>query len=205
MTLVTDAGEVRSFDLGPSTSVRIADPELAAEVNRYLNLIGSAKAVDLRRLTISAAGTGEREIFVSYISEVPVWKSTYRILLDSKHEGKPLVQGWAVVDNTIGEDWKDVQLSLVAGAPQSFVQNISQPMYVRRPEVALPESAMLTPQTHESAMNATPALHRHHRYKVSLPEVLGMLSCTSRGQGLQCLNQRAASARGREAPLSRET
>ena len=154
LTLVTDAGEVRSFDLGPGTSVRIADRELAEEVNRYLNLIGSAKAVDLRRLTISAAGTGEREIFVSYISEVPVWKSTYRILLDAKHGDKPLVQGWAVVDNTIGEDWKDVQLSLVAGAPQSFVQNISQPMYVRRPEVPLPESAMLTPQTHESAMNA---------------------------------------------------
>ncbi|MGA3328670.1 MAG: carboxypeptidase regulatory-like domain-containing protein [Terriglobia bacterium] len=154
LTLVTDAGEVRSFDLGPGASVRIADSELAEEVNRYLNLIGSAKAVDLRRLTISAAGTGEREIFVSYISEVPVWKSTYRILLDQKHGDKPLVQGWAVVDNTIGEDWKDVQLSLVAGAPQSFVQNISQPMYVRRPEVPLPESAMLTPQTHESAMNA---------------------------------------------------
>ena len=154
LTLVTDAGEVRSFDLGPATSVRIADSELADEVNRYLNLIGSAKAVDLRRLTISAAGTGEREIFVSYISEVPVWKSTYRILLDAQHGDKPLVQGWAVVDNTIGEDWKDVQLSLVAGAPQSFVQNISQPMYVRRPEVPLPESAMLTPQTHESAMNA---------------------------------------------------
>jgi hypothetical protein len=157
LTLVTDAGEVRSFDLGPGTSVRIADRELADEVNRYLNLIGSAKAVDLRRLTISAAGTGEREIFVSYISEVPVWKSTYRILLDAKHAGNPLVQGWAVVDNTIGEDWKDVQLSLIAGAPQSFVQNISQPMYVRRPEVALPLSAMLTPQTHESAMNAPAA------------------------------------------------
>jgi hypothetical protein len=154
LTLVTDAGEVRSFDLGPGTSVRIADRELADEVNRYLNLIGPAKAVDLRRLTISAAGTGEREIFVSYISEVPVWKSTYRILLDAKHAGNPLVQGWAVVDNTIGEDWKDVQLSLVAGAPQSFVQNISQPMYVRRPEVALPQSAMLTPQTHEGAMNS---------------------------------------------------
>ncbi len=154
LTLVTDAGEVRSFDLGPGTSIRIADRELSDEVNRYLDLIGSARAVDLRRLTISAAGSGEREIFVSYISEVPVWKSTYRILLDAKHGDKPLVQGWAVVDNTIGEDWKDVQLSLVAGAPQSFVQNISQPMYVRRPEVPLPASAMLTPQTHESAMNA---------------------------------------------------
>jgi hypothetical protein len=151
VTLVTDAGEVRAFELWAGTSVRIADRELADEVNRYLSLLGSARAVDLRRLTISATGTGEREIFVSYISEVPVWKSTYRILLDAKAGAKPLIQGWAVVDNTIGEDWKDVELSLVAGAPQSFVQNISQPMYVRRPEVPLPQSALLTPQTHEAA------------------------------------------------------
>jgi hypothetical protein len=65
---------------------------------------------------------------------------------------KPLLQGWAIVDNTIGEDWKDVQLSLVAGAPQSFIQNISQPFYARRPVVALPESAMLTPQSHEATL-----------------------------------------------------
>jgi hypothetical protein len=37
------------------------------------------------------------------------------------------------------------------------VQNLSQPMYVQRPEVPLPESAMLTPETHESAMNAVAA------------------------------------------------
>src|SRR5207302_5152123 len=94
--------------------------------------------------------------FVSYISEVPVWKSTYRILLPDKPGEKPLVQGWAIVDNTIGEDWKDVRLSLVAGAPQSFIQQISQPYYVHRPVVALPQSVTLTPQTHEAAMMVPP-------------------------------------------------
>ncbi len=154
VTLVTDDGDMRSFALTPGASLRVADRELSDEVNRYLNLIGSAKAVDLRRLTISAVGAGEREIFVSYISEVPVWKSTYRILIDKDHAQNPLLQGWAVVDNTIGEDWNDVQLSLVAGAPQSFVQNISQPMYVQRPTVPLPEAEILTPETHEAAMMA---------------------------------------------------
>ena len=43
-------------------------------------------------------------------------------------------------------------MSLVAGAPQSFVQELSQPYYTRRPVVALPENAMLTPQTHEATM-----------------------------------------------------
>jgi hypothetical protein len=39
------------------------------------------------------------------------------------------MQGWAVVDNTVGADWENVQLSLVAGAPQSFIQPLSQPIY----------------------------------------------------------------------------
>src|SRR6185312_8516761 len=92
--------------------------------------------------------------FVSYISEVPVWKSTYRILISDKPGEKPLLQGWAIVDNTIGEDWKNVQLSLIAGSPQSFVQDISQPLYARRPVVPLPQSVMLTPQAQEATLES---------------------------------------------------
>jgi archaellum component FlaC len=157
VVLMTDTGEIRTFDLTPATSVRIAETELTQEIGHYLNLIGSSRANDLRRMTISTTGTGNRDIFVSYISEVPVWKSTYRIVLPRDPKNKPLIQGWAIIDNTIGEDWKDVQLSLVAGSPQSFVQQISQPLYVRRPTVDLPKSAMLTPQTHEGTMESTDA------------------------------------------------
>jgi hypothetical protein len=156
VSLVSDGGEVRLFDLTPTTSVRVTEKEVNEEVGKYLGLVASTRDQDLRRMTISTAGEGERNLLVSYISEVPVWKSTYRIVIP--HEGKPLLQGWAIVDNTVGEDWKDVELSLVAGAPQSFVQELSQPYYTRRPVVALPENAMLTPQTHEATMEeATPA------------------------------------------------
>ena len=151
-SIMTDFGEMRNFELGPAVSVKLAQRDLTDEVGRYLNLVGSSRARDLRRMTISATGSGEREVFVSYISEVPVWKSTYRIILPQKQGDKPLLQGWAIVDNTIGEDWKDVQLSLIAGSPQSFIQDISQPLYARRPVIALPQSAMLTPQTHEATM-----------------------------------------------------
>jgi hypothetical protein len=154
-SIMTDAGEMKNFELGPAVSVRLAEHDLNQEVGRYLDLVGSSRAKDLRRMSISATGSGDRDIFVSYISEVPVWKSTYRIILPEKAGEKPLLQGWAIVDNTIGEDWKDVQLSLIAGAPQSFIQNISQPLYGRRPVVPLPEAAMLTPQTQEATMKET--------------------------------------------------
>ena len=150
VSIVSDSGEVRVFDLTPSTSVRVAEKEVNEEVGKYLGLVASTRDQDLRRMTISTAGEGERNLLVSYISEVPVWKSTYRIVIPK--DGKPLLQGWAIVDNTVGEDWKNVELSLVAGAPQSFVQELSQPYYTRRPVVALPENAMITPQTHEATM-----------------------------------------------------
>ena len=151
LAIVTVDGEMRLFELGPGVVVRAAEPEIHKDLNRYLNLIGSTRSKDVRRMSVSASGSGERELMVSYISEVPVWKSTYRIVLP-RTPGKPFLQGWAIVDNTVGEDWKDVKLSLVSGTPQSFIQNISQPYYTRRPVVPLPESMMLTPQAHEASM-----------------------------------------------------
>ena len=150
ISLVSDSGEVRVFDLTPSTSVRVAEKDVNDEVGKYLGLVASTRDQGLRRMTISTAGDGERNLLVSYISEVPVWKSKYRIVIQK--DSKPLLQGWAIVDNTVGEDWKNVELSLVAGAPQSFVQELSQPYYTRRPVIALPENAMITPQTHEATM-----------------------------------------------------
>jgi hypothetical protein len=150
-TIVTDGGEMRLFELGQGITVRCADPEMEKELQRYLALMGSTRSRDVRRMTIGAMGTGDRKILVSYISEVPVWKSTYRIVLP-KAPGKPFLQGWAIVDNTVGEDWKNVKLTLASGTPQSFIQNISQPYYARRPVLELPESVMLTPQIHQATL-----------------------------------------------------
>jgi hypothetical protein len=152
LSLVTDAGELRTFELTPATSVRILDRDLNEELNRYFTMVGSSRAKDVRRMTIATSGAGERELLVSYVSEVPVWKTTYRIVIPTDPSRKPLLQGWAVVDNTVGEDWKNVKLSLVAGAPQSFIQQISTPLYARRPVVPLPQTAQLSPQTYEGAI-----------------------------------------------------
>ncbi len=64
-----------------------------------------------------------------------------------------------MVDNTVGTDWNNVQLSLVAGAPQSFIEPLSQPIYTQRPEVPVPEAANVAPTTHEGAIaSAAPAV-----------------------------------------------
>ena len=105
-----------------------------------------------RALNILATGTGSRRVYVSYISEAPVWKATYRIVLPSEEGAKPMLQGWAIVDNTGSTDWTDVELSLVAGTPQSFRQPISQPMYLRRPEIPMSQMLLAAPQAYAGAL-----------------------------------------------------
>jgi hypothetical protein len=152
ITVVGDSGEIRTIELTPATSVRLLDSSLHTDVSRYLQLLASTRNQGLRHLTLEDNGTGPRELHVSYISEVPIWKSTYRILFTESKSSKEsaTMQGWSVVDNTTGSDWTNVQLSLIAGAPQSFIQPLSVPYYSRRPEIPLPQEAQLSPQTHDS-------------------------------------------------------
>ncbi|MEI6668158.1 MAG: hypothetical protein WCP29_08375 [Acidobacteriota bacterium] len=152
LALVTDGGDIKTFDVTSRLSVRVLEADLRGDLRRYLDIVSSTRQKDLRRMSIATSGAGERQLYVSYISEVPIWKSTYRLVLPSKAGDKPLLQGWAVVDNTIGEDWTNVELSLVAGSPQSFIQPISQPLYGRRPVIPIASAAQLSPQTHDAGL-----------------------------------------------------
>ncbi len=152
ISMIGEGGELKTTELSPQFSVRLLEAGLPNKVDRYLDLMSLGRESDLRRMSIATDGTGDRSLFVSYISEVPVWKATYRIVLDGKPGQKPLLQGWAIVDNTVGQDWEKVELSLVAGAPQSFIQNLSQPYYSRRPTVPLPEAYAALPQTFQATL-----------------------------------------------------
>jgi len=166
LTVVSDAG-TRTLELTPATTVRLLDTGLRGDLDTYLELLDRNRTEGVRHLTLTDKGTGTRDLRVSFLSEVPVWKSTYRILFTEGLEfngaippGKiesATLQGFSVVDNTTGEDWKNVQLSLIAGSPQSFLQPLAQPIYTRRPEIPVAQDAQLTPQTHASAMDAVSA------------------------------------------------
>jgi hypothetical protein len=151
ITLIGDGGDIHTVAMTPAVTVKLSERESAQQVGAYMNLLASGRSQDRRRMSIATAGTGARDLLVSYISEVPIWKTTYRIVLPAG-SGPSILQAWAVVDNTIGEDWQNVELSLVAGAPQSFVQQLSQPLYVQRPVVAVPQSFLVAPQTHQATL-----------------------------------------------------
>ena len=151
LIVATDTGALRTAEITDAVSVRMIDPSLQKQFASYLEIVASAQDQQLRHLTLEDRGQGERQLQVSYISEVPVWKSTYRIVFPRDPNGNATVQGWAVVDNTVGVDWNNVQLSLVAGAPQSFIQPLSQPLYTQRPTIPIATAAQNAPITHEAA------------------------------------------------------
>ncbi len=146
-----DSGALRTAEITDALSVHMLDPSLEKQFASYLEIIASAENQQGRHLTLDDRGEGERQLQVSYISEVPVWKSTYRIVFPQEANGNATVQGWAVVDNTVGVDWNNVQLSLVAGAPQSFIQPLSQPLYTQRPTIPIATVGQNMPTTHEAA------------------------------------------------------
>jgi len=138
LSVISDAGGVKTFELTPSVEVKLVGQE-HEEIGHYLQVLSADRAPNtMRHLTLEDRGTGEREVQVSYLSAVPAWKSSYRVLFGAKDKDTATLQGWAVVDNTGAEDWKDVQLTLVSGAPQSFIQQISRPLNVQRREVEMP-------------------------------------------------------------------
>src|SRR5262245_35514054 len=151
VSVLTDAGEVCAFDLHALARLELLDAALRRDLDYYLRTLLSAKKKDARTFTFFAQGQGTRTVRVSYTLEAPVWKATYRILLGE--EGKqPLIQGWAVVDNTQDEDWEGVQLALVAGLPVSFVHDLYTPRYVRRPVVEVKETTGVLPPVVEEGV-----------------------------------------------------
>ena len=151
LTLIGDDGAIRSVEWTSATTVQLAERDVREDISSYLGITASARGEDARRMVMATSGAGTRRLAISYISEVPIWKSTYRLVLPDQGR-KPMLQGWAIVDNTLAQDWSDVELSLVAGAPQSFVQQISQPYYVQRPIVPLPSAVLLQPQAHAGTL-----------------------------------------------------
>src|SRR4029079_15126786 len=136
LSLLAADGETLQIDLDDARSVRLLDEKLRRDLDFYLRTQLAAKKKDARVFTLFAQGEGARRLRASYTLETPVWKATYRILLPEPGADElPLVQGWAVVDNTQNEDWIDVELALISGLPVSFVHDLYSPRYLRRPVV----------------------------------------------------------------------
>ncbi|MGE3466042.1 MAG: hypothetical protein AB7J13_03845 [Pyrinomonadaceae bacterium] len=147
VVIASESGELTSFDLADIRSVKLLEEGTRKDLNEFANATASTRRRDAKTISVTSQGTGRREMVVSYVVAAPIWKTTYRVVLDT--EGKPFFQGWAIVDNVSDEDWQNVQLSLISGSPVSFIQNLQKPLYRYRPIVPIPEDLNLKPQIYD--------------------------------------------------------
>lgn len=141
---------VRSIKLADVQRIRFLNPNIESEFRRALETLAYAHDTQKKTVSVIFSGEGKRPVRVSYLQENPIWKMSYRLVLNK--EGKAYLQGWAVVENQTDEDWQGVRVGLVSGRPISFIMDLYQPLYVPRPVVDLELLANLRPVTYSGAL-----------------------------------------------------
>jgi len=148
--IIISSGEgIKSIRFSEITSIKFTDTIIERDINRALDLIASSRNSHSRDLTVNLPGTARRNVTISYVIPSPVWKVSYRLDLGA---ARPLFQGWAIIDNDSDTDWNNVELSLVAGRPASFIQELYPPYYVTRPVMPLSIAGTAAAQTHERSV-----------------------------------------------------
>ena len=155
LVIASENGELMSFNLSEVRSIKLVDEGTRRDVKEFADASASARRRDAKTIVVTSDGGGTREMLVSYTIAAPIWKTTYRVVLDSS--GKPFFQGWAIVDNVSEEDWNNISLSLVSGSPVSFIHQIQKPFYRYRPVIGMQEDLRLSPQTYEDNEGGSPA------------------------------------------------
>ncbi len=146
------ADGVRALKMSEVQRVRFLSPILDGEFRKALETLALSHDTAKKAVSINFAGSGKRNVRVGYVVENPIWKTSYRLVLDKDKKAAPYLQGWAVVENPTDEDWKDVRMALVSGRPISFQMDLYTPLYVPRPLVEPELFASLRPVAYSGGL-----------------------------------------------------
>ena len=158
LTLMTPAGLTQAV-LEEVTELRFTDPQTRQQIERLLAGLTENRAKDRRTLSVGFLGDGARDVAISYGVGAPVWKTAYRIVLPKdggKDGSKARLQGWAVVENLTGGDWKDIDLTLVSGNPVALRQPLYTALFASRPEVPVSTNTRVVPRRDDVQERAAP-------------------------------------------------
>ncbi len=156
LSLLTDDGDIVTHDLTAVTSMRLADASLQLQLSEYLRSLNVSRSRDQKSVYIDSARDAARKLGVAYAIPMPMWKSSYRLVLDAGTNKKPMLEGWAIIDNTTNEDWTRVDLSVISGRPISFISKLYEPKYIARATAELAEESPLAPQVYRAGMAPSP-------------------------------------------------
>lgn len=163
VTIFTGTG-IRRVDLDNIISLEFLDARLKEDIERALDILAQERDENIRTVEVASTGEGERELLISYVHEMPVWKPAYRLVLSER--GEPILQAWAIVENTTEEDWNKIDLSLVASQPVGFTMDLQTPLFAQRPDIPVPAGALARPKVYAGQAPA-PAEQRVMRRRLN--------------------------------------
>lgn len=146
VAIMADDG-LHTFLLEDLSSLQWTDPTVQDQLNRALTALHGHRIQDQRVLTLNLRGEGDRPVTISYVAGAPLWKSAYRLILPENQSGKAYLQGWAILENTTGQDWDDVSVTLLSGNPVTYQQSLYESYYRDRPFLPLRVMDQLMPRT----------------------------------------------------------
>ena len=158
LILLQDDDVITKHNFSEIKSVDIMNNEIKKDLKFFLETVIAGKKKDAKKIIINCESGGadevERNIFVSYIRESPIWKTSYRLIMSKKQasEQKCLLSGWSLIENTTNQDWEDIELSLVAGMPVSFVYDFYRPIFIQRPIIQPPKVLSARPTEIEEGL-----------------------------------------------------
>jgi len=132
---VLDGDTLRTVLLSDIEDITLVDGDLAMQLHRRLDASAGEGMFQQIEVEVRLAGARRHALVLSYVVAAPMWKPTYRVVLPERGRGQALLQAWAVVDNTSGEDWRDVTMSLTSGEPIAFEYDLHTPRTVDRADL----------------------------------------------------------------------
>ncbi|TFF90433.1 MAG: hypothetical protein EU548_03055 [Promethearchaeota archaeon] len=158
LILLQDDDVISKHSFEEIKSVEILNEEIKKDLKFFLNTVIAGKKKDAKQIVINCESGGKddvnRNIFVSYIRESPIWKTSYRLIMSVEQEAeeKCLLSGWSLIENTTNQDWEDVELTLVAGMPVSFKYEFYRPIFIQRPVIKPPKVLSAQPKEIEEGL-----------------------------------------------------
>jgi hypothetical protein len=130
------------------------EQQAQAKIDEALSILSAATNDNMRTVRIRLAQTSEKEVDISYVVSAPIWKPTYKLAV--RDDGKGALQGWAILENASGEDWKDVTLTLSSGKPVTLQQHLHQRVWKDREEIRpeLADAAVMTKRSPKYLRNS---------------------------------------------------
>lgn len=157
VSLLSEGG-IRQFILEETENITFP-AEIEAEIATAAAGIAASRAQEQRQVEFTLARPGNQAITLSYLADAPIWKAAYRLVIpgDTDQATKAHLQGWAVFENNSPFVWQGVEITLTAGNPVTFRQNLYDSYYVDRPELPVQTYRPVVPRTDQGELEETVA------------------------------------------------